>query len=289
MTNAVSAPPLTLTPGAVWVIQALLEIELLPQILGLNPWIVGDGVPGLEDPGVKTLQERKPDGSGRLGPAVIDEAGRVHPAVADWFETLAIPDVMLSCLGTAGDVYMAAVLCRRGGRHAAASRVADEVIVHDAGQIRGMGDLAQQVMSWIINPESPAKPAKFEPITVPTDKFTKALGDVIHRNRGAGAMFSGLGLTPSQQKIILAASDRPSRTIGVAATQFNARGEHVSEASVALIETSEGLVVNGPRRGRDRRWWTQIEPATPAAVERALTALVESLPTPHWRNHSRRG
>ncbi|WP_078345181.1 ESX secretion-associated protein EspG [Mycobacteroides chelonae] len=276
MPSEVSAPPLTISPAGVWIVQALLNVEMLPAALVLRPWVSGEGTPAPTDPGMQTLREA----------GVVTAERDVHPAVADWFETLSAPDVMLSCLGVAGDVNMRAVLARRDGRHVAVSRVDEEVIFQDAGAVRGMGDVARLVLDWM-GGAAALTPAKFDPIAVPTVPLTKALGDVIHRNRGAAAILGRLGLNSAQQKIVMAAADRPVRSLGLAISQYSLKGEFVSPAAVSVIETSAGLVVNGPKMGSDKRWWTRIEPGTLDSLTRALGELVKSLPTPHWRNHSR--
>jgi hypothetical protein len=59
-------------------------------------------------------------------------------------------------------------------------------------------------------------------------------------------------------------------------------------SGVSLHLEPEGRVVTGPVRGEDCTWWTRISPGTTDAVARALRSLVATLPTPAWREHSRR-
>jgi hypothetical protein len=256
-----------------WLLQALCGVETLPAALMLRPYVPAAGPP-IGHPGVAVLRD---------GGVVVD-GHTVHPRIAEWIEVLGSPDVELCGAIRRSDDYLWLAVARRGDMHVAASRHYDDVIVEDLGQVGSLRELVVRILP-LCGP--PVEPVGFEPVTVPSQVLVEGLGQVVRGEHSAGVALGGLGLSGEQRRVLMRAADQPLTELSLGVVQHDSRGDHIANAAVTVTDTTEGRIVMGPVRGEDGTWWTHISPGTIDAVVRSLRALVATLPTPGWREHSR--
>jgi hypothetical protein len=263
------------TCEGIWLLQALCGVELLPAMLVLRPYVAAGGPPP-DHPGLAVLREA----------SAIDEDHRVHPRIAGWIEALGAPDVLLCGSLRRGADHLRLAIARRGDLHVAITRCADEVTVEEMGRVSSVRDLVRAVLP-LAGP--PPEPARFDPITVPTDGLLVGLNDVVQGTHTPAVAFAELGITAAQRRVLMLAADTPLADLALTIVQHDAQGDHVAKAAVTVTDTREGRIVTGPLVGEDGRWLTQISPGTEDAITRALRSLVSTLPCPAWRAHSRDG
>jgi len=261
------------TCEGVWLLQALCGVETLPAALMLRPYVAAAGPP-VGHPGVAVL---------RNAGALIDDH-TVHPRLAEWLEVLGAPDVELQGGIRRGGQYLQLAVARRNGLHVAASRHHDSVTIEDLGQISSLRELVARILPLC----GPAvEPARFEPLTVPSSALSKGLGQVVRGEHTPAVALEGLGLSAPQRSVLMRAADQPLTELSLGVVQHDSRGCHVAKAAVSVTDTTDGRIVTGPVRSGNGSGWTQISPGTTDAVARSLRALISTLPTPAWRDHSR--
>jgi hypothetical protein len=264
------------TCEGVWLLQALCGVETLPAMLMLRPYLSLIGPP-VGHPGVAVLRDAG---------ALLDEH-TVHPRIAEWLEVLGAPDVELCGAIRRGNDHsdcLQLAVARRDDLHVAASRHNDNVTIEDLGQVGSLRELVMRILP-LCGP--PVQPVDFEPLTVPSAVLTEGLQQEARGEHTATAALGGLGMSARQRRVLLRAADQPLTELFLGVIQHDNRGVHVADMAVTITDTIEGRVVTGPERGEDGTWWTHISPGTTDAVVRSLRALVATLPTPTWRDHSR--
>ena len=261
------------TCEGVWLLQALCGVETLPPALMLRPYVAAAGPPA-GHPGIAVLRDA----------GVLVDDHTVHPRIAEWIEVLGAPDVELYGGIRRGDDYLWLAVARRGELHVAASRHDDDVTIEELGQVRSLRELVVRILP-LCGP--PMEPVGFEPVTVPSQSLAEGLGQVVHGEHTAAAALGGLGLSAQQRRVLMRAADQPLSALSLGVVQHDSRGCHVAKAAVTVTDTTDGRIVTGPVRSANGSWWTQISPGTTDAVARSLRALISTLPTPAWRDHSR--
>jgi hypothetical protein len=264
------------TCEGVWLLQALCGVETLPAALELSPYVSEIGAP-VGHPGIAILRDAG---------ALLDDH-TVHPRIAEWIEVLGAPDIELCGRIRRGSDrldYLQLAVARRDGLHVAASRHDDNVTIEDLGQVGSLRDLVTRILP-LCGP--PVEAVDFEPFMVPSLKFTESLGQVVRGEDAPAVALGALGLSARQRRVLIRAADQPLIELSLVVVQHDSRGDHVAHAAVTVTDTTEGRIVTGPVRGEDGIWWTHFSPCTIDAVARSLRALVATLPTPAWRDHSR--
>jgi hypothetical protein len=256
-----------------WLLQALCEVESLPAALMLRPYVSAAGPPD-DHPGIAVLRDA----------GVLLDEHTVHPRVAEWFEVLGAPDVELCGGVRRGDNYLQLAVVRRDDMHVAASRHDDNVIIEELGRVGSLRELVGRILPLC---GTAVEPVDFEPLTVPSVELIDGLGQVVRGDHAPAVAFGGLGITARQRRVLMRAADQPLAELSLSVVQHDSRGDYVARAAVTVTDTTEGRIVTGPVRGEDGTWWTHISPGTTDAVARSLKALVATLPTPAWREHSR--
>jgi EspG family len=261
------------TCEGIFLLQALCNVESLPAILLLRPFVAVAGVP-TSHPGMAVLRE--------AGVLLAEDV--VHPRIAEWMDILGAPDMQLCGNLRRGEQYLRLAVARRDDRHIAVTRCGDDITVEEMGRIGALSDLAARVLP-LAGPA--AEPARFSPITVPTAGLLEGLASVVNGEHTPVVAFAELSLTGEQRRILMLAADAPVMEFSLTMVQHDSRGDHIAKAAVTITDTAEGRVVTGPLRSDDGAWLTQISPGTDDAIGRALRSLVSTLPSPAWRDHSR--
>lgn len=267
------------TCEGVWLLQAFCGVETLPAALMLRPYVPATGPP-VGHPGVAVLRDAG---------ALLDDH-TVHPRIAEWIEVLGAPDVEL-CGGIRRDRdspdqpdYLQLAVARRDDLHVAASRHHDAVTIEELGRVGSLRELVARILP-LCGP--PVEPVGFEPVMVPSQGLSEGIGQVVRGEHTPSVALGGLGLSVQQRRVLMRAADQPLTELWLGVVQHDSRGDHVAEAAVTVTDTTEGRIVTGRVRSEDGVWWTHISPGTTDAVARSLRALVATLPTPAWREHSR--
>lgn len=261
------------TCEGVWLLQALCGVETLPAALMLRPYVSAAGPP-VGHPGVAILRDA----------GVLLDEHTVHPRVADWIEVLGAPDIVLCGGILRGQENLQLAVARRDDLHVAASRHDDNVTIEELGQVGSLRELVGRILPLC---GAPVEPGDFEPLTVPSAALIDSLVQVVRGEATAAVALGGLGLSARQRRVLMRAADQPLTELSLVVVQHDGRGDHFSNGAVTVIDTAEGRIVTGPARNEDGTWWTHISPGTSDAVARSLRALVATLPTPTWREHSR--
>jgi hypothetical protein len=197
---------------------------------------------------------------------------------------LSAPEVELFGGIVRGEDSLQLAVARRDDLHVAALRHQDAVTIQDLGQVGSMRELVVRILP-LCGP--PVQPVDFEPITVPTMGLVEGIIEAVRGEHTPAAALGGLGLSARQRRILVEAADRPLCTLSLGVVQHDSRGDNVGNSAVTVTDIAEGRIVTGPVRSEDGSWWTHISPGTADAVARSLRALVDTLPTPAWREHSR--
>jgi hypothetical protein len=269
----VAVSVLETTREGVWLLQALCGVETLPTTLMLQPYVSAAGPP-VGHPGIAILREAG---------ALLDDH-TVHPRIAEWIDVLGAPDVELFGQIRRGDDYLHFAVARRDDLHVAASRHEDAVTIEELGRVGSPRELVERILP-LCGP--PVQPVDLEPVTVPMTALIDVLTDVVRGGQALSVAMAGLGLSGRQRRVLVGACDQPLTTLSMGVVQHDSRGDHIAQAAVTVIDTTEGRIVAGPVLSEDGTWWTHISPGTTDAVTRSLRALVATLPTPAWREHSR--
>jgi hypothetical protein len=272
----VAVSVLETTCEGVWLLQALCGVETLPAALMLRPYVPAAGAP-VGHPGVAVLRDA----------GVLVDDHTVHPRIAEWLEVLGSPDVELHGgirRGKDDLDYLQLAVARRDGLHVAAARHHDHVTIEELGQVGSLRELVVRILP-LCGP--PVEPVGFEPVTAPSQRLIEGLGQLVRGERVAAVILGGLGLSVRQRSVLMRAADQPLTEMSLGVVQHDSRGDHIANAAVTVTDTTEGRIVTGPVRSEDGTWWTHISPGTTDAVARSLRALVATLPTPVWREHSR--
>lgn len=267
------ATVLSTTTEGVWLLQALSDVECLPAVLLLRPYVAAGGAPA----GHRGIRAMRDAG------ALLDEQ-TVHPQIAEWLEVLGAPDIVLCGMVRRGDEHLRLAVARRGSMHVAASRSGDDVTIELVGEVASVAGLVARIMP-LCGPTTP--PARIETITVPSTELTNGLGQIMQGDHSPVVALRGLGLSATQQRVLVAAADNPITELSMGLVQYTSRGDYVAEAAVTVTDSAEGRLVTGPVLASDGRWWTQISGGTDDAITRALGSLIKTLPNPAWRDHSR--
>lgn len=261
------------TCEGVWLLQALCGVEALPASLMLRPFVsLADSPDG--HPGIAVLRAA----------GVLLDGNTVHPRIAEWMEVLGAPDVELFGGIQRGEDALQLAVARRDDLHVAASRHQDAVTIEDLGRVGSLRELVARILP-LCGP--PVEPVDFEPITVPTMELLEGIVETLRGEHTAAVALRGLGLTARQRRVLMQAADQPLSTLSLGVIQHDSRGDNIGNAAVTVTDITEGRIVTGPVRSEDGTWWTHISPGTTDAVARSLRALVATLPTPAWREHSR--
>jgi hypothetical protein len=264
---------LDITCEGLWLLQALCGVETLPVLLALRPYAAAAGAP-VGHPGIAILREAG---------ALLDDQ-TVHPRIAEWIDVLGAPDVELCASIRRSDEHLRLAVARRDGLHVAASRYNDDLTIEELGHVGSVRELVSRILP-LCGPAVAA--AGFEPIAMPSLRLIDGLDQVVGGEHSPAAALAGLGLSAEQRNVLILAADKPVMEMSLGVVQHDSRGQHVAQAAMAVTDTTVGRIVTGPMRGEDGTWWTRISPGTNDAVARALRSLVDTLPTPSWREHSR--
>ena len=263
---------LTTTCEGLWVLQALCGVETLPSALLVRPFIA-DGGPPLGHPGIEVLREAG---------AIVGED--VHPQIRVWLEALGSPDIELDCTITRRGADLRVAIARRDGITVAATRHEDDITIENIGAVPSMRALLARLLP-VCGPE--VAPADFNPIMVSSADLMEGMAGVMRGDHTPAVALGRLGLDPTQRRIVAAATQEPDMQMAIAVVRHDGSGDHVGIAAVAVIDTSEGRVVNGPVRGDNGAWWTMITPGNLDAGGRALDALLRTVGVTSWTAHSR--
>lgn len=258
------------TPEGMWVLQALAEVETLPGMLVLRPWVRESGPPPGNHLGIPVLQEK----------GLILPDGRVHPQAKAWLELLSAPTMEINADIRVGDQHLRLAIARRGDLHVSISRTDEWVLMEDLGEVRSMEMLVRRMLP-LCGPMKP--PAALEPVTVPSADFMRGLAEVVRGHHSPAAGLRDLDLTAEQRKIVVQAADKPEMELALTVVQHSATDDYVAEAAVAVTDCAYGRIVTGPVVSPDGTWLTQICGGTTETITRALQLLIKTLPVPHWQ------
>lgn len=271
---------LELNVDAALVLQSLVGIDSYPAVLALLPNIYDS-----QDRDWVHAVVRD-----RLAQAGILEGDRVHPRVAHWLECLYRPDVELVARiveieqdadqrRLAGMLRLS--LVRAGETHVLAARFDDDIVLQEVFTAGRPLRTAADALAGVLGP---AEPLQFESITAPA------------------AQVDELGIESSdevEQGLIELGADRRSAIVlvrelaavtcraEILAVEHHDGGSTQSRACMTLFQTPLGRVVATPSIGLDGQVWVTFSPGDVPAIEAAIAALVQLLPSASWTDTAR--
>lgn len=307
---------LSTTSEGLWLTAALSGVTRLPAALRVRP--VGDLEAMLAShPGLKDLEE-----------AGICQGRTLDPDVQEWLLTLGRCDIEVSImvnrpterterlvgppptfdpgvdpqqdpLGAAEALRAwrahqpadrAAVLCRRSGQWVVAARVwqggdepLDEVTIcpldRDTTPTQAVVDIMGDELA-----------ADFEGINVEAQRLEQVLATWQADPQGCDVIgeLLKLGLTARQARVVVAVSDAGAVRASIGAAQYSLDGPAFAASGALVVDTLMGRVVVSSSSGEGQQRWTMLFPGTPARIGRAVSDVLQSLPSgAGWDRHER--
>ena len=307
---------LSTTSEGLWLTAALTGVTRHPAALRVRP--VGDaeamlashpGLPVLEEAGVcqgRTLDPDVREWLLTLGRCDIDVSIRVTRPDERAERLSGPPEIFRTPVDPLKEPLVAAaalrawrahqtadrtaVLCRRDGKWVVAARVwqtgeepLDEVTISpledDTTVFEAVNDLLGEEL-----------PAEFEGISIEAERLESVLTtwqadpqsyDVI------GELLN-LGLTARQARVVVAVSDTGAVRATIGATQYSLNGPEFAATGAVVIDSLMGRVVISSSANEDQQRWTMLFPGTPARVGRAVSDVLQELPSgADWERHQR--
>ncbi len=183
----------------------------------------------------------------------------------------------------------AAVLCRRAGQWVLAARVwqsgeepLDEVTISPLGD----NTLTQAVLD-ILGEEVPAE---FEGINIEAQRLEPVLSRWQADPQGTDviAELLKLGLTARQARMVVAVCDVGAVRASIGAVQHSLDGPAFAASGATVVDTLMGRVVVSSNTGEDQQRWTMLFPGSAARIQRALSDVLQELPSgTGWEHHQR--
>jgi hypothetical protein len=97
-----------------------------------------------------------------------------------------------------------------------------------------------------------------------------------------------LGLTARQARVVVAVSDTGAVRATIGATQYSLDGPEFAATGAVVIDSLMGRVVISSTASDDQQRWTTLFPGTPARVGRAVSDVLQELPSgSDWERHQR--
>jgi hypothetical protein len=185
----------------------------------------------------------------------------------------------------------AAVLCRRDGRWVLAARVwqggdepIDEVTV---SPLDGDTTMTEAVVD-ILGEELPAD---FEGINIEAQRLETVLSNWQADPRGHDVIgeLIGLGLTARQARVVVAVCDVGAVRASIGAVQYSLDGPSCAATGAMVVDTLMGrVVISSTSTGEDQQRWTMVFPGTAARIGRAVSDVLQELPSgTGWQHHQR--
>ena len=183
-----------------------------------------------------------------------------------------------------------AVLCRRDGKWVVAARVwqtgeepIDEVTI---SPLEGDTTLTQAVNDLL----GEEIPANFEGINVESGRLESVLSNWQADPQGYDVIgeLLKLGLTARQARVVVAVSDTGAVRAAIGATQYSLDGPEFAATGAMVVDSLMGRVVISSSTNDDQQRWTMLFPGTPARVGRAVSDVLQELPSgTGWEHHQR--
>lgn len=307
---------LSTTSEGLWLTAALSGITRLPATLRVRP--VGDteallsshpGLPILQEAGVcqdRTLDPDVQEWLLTLGRCDIDVSLMVtRPAERaqrltgppEMFQSSADP--LKEPLAAAADLRTwrahqaadrTAALCRRDGKWVLAARVwqtgeepIDEVTVCPLEGDTTVFDAVSDLLGDEL-------PAEFEGINIEADRLEAVTSSWQADPQGYDVIgeLLKIGLTSRQARVVVASCDAGAVRASIGATQYSLDGPSFAATGAMVVDSLMGRVVISSSAGEDEQRWMMLFPGTPARVQRAVSDVLQELPSGGaWENHQR--
>lgn len=201
---------------------------------------------------------------------VVDIYGTPHPTVAEMVDTLSRADRALEGRWWRRDVdggtMVRFVVCRKGERHVVAARDGEMLVVQLVAPQIGLAGMVTTVLG-------PANPADVEPLTGVATKLAEC------RTASEIAQY---GVAPTSARVYAEIIANPLSWVEITASERHPGGTiTTTDLAAGVADSRQGRLVSIPRRVNGDLYGSFL-PGTPENLERALTGLVEFLPSGAW-------
>lgn len=204
---------------------------------------------------------------------ILTAFGDPHPEVAAMVDALSRPDRTLDCRWWRRDIgakMVRFVVCRKGERHVVAARDDDMLVLQRVAPQIGLAGMVNVVIGN-------TAPANVEPLTGIATKLADAR---------TAEQLAKYGLPPSSARIYAEATSKPDSWVEITANERHPGGTY-SQAGVGagVLDSTHGRIVSIPRRVNGELYGSFV-PGSPDNLHRALTGLMEFLPSGAWFDRS---
>lgn len=272
----------------VWALQALLGVERMPVTLHLKPYIPSAHSDLLVDtdagkvPLASTAQYHSLVQAG-----VIDEHGRVDPAVRDWMTvlgraereavlTIRRPDQPATHDSSATVHERTMVVCRYGRYLAMAARDGDEMVIGGVGETEEPTRQVELMCQMLVPALGEHPPADIEGINVPKDMMQMAIDAAGQTPEGMAAALRRLGLGPWEVEVVQAASRLDQSAMAVVAVIDHCPDVRPHPRVLTVADTEYGRISFTTTTGADGKEWMSIWPTTASGLRDDLANLLSA-------------
>ena len=131
---------------------------------------------------------------------------------------------------------------------------------------------------------------RFEGINIEAERLEQVLGKWQKNPQGSDVIgeLLKLGLTARQARVVVAACDAGAVRASIGATQYSLDGPEFAASGAMVVDTLMGRVVISSSTGEDQQRWTMLFPGTAARIGRAVSDVLQELPSgTGWEHHER--
>lgn len=273
-----------LNVDAALLLQSLIGIEGYPDVLALLPNVFDFQ----DEARVQAVIGR------RLTETGIIDGGRVHPRIAYWLRCLHRPDMELAARILDLDLDVRAAdrrpramlrmsLVRSGDTHVLATRCNDDLVIQQLDTGSQPLRTAAAVLATALGP---AEPLPFDSVTAPLDRLSDLPDDPPDEIRHAWRKFGASNRTAT---VLATVTSVVQRSADITMIEHQDGRSVETPTGASIFDTPAGRIVAMPSRGIDEQLWCTFTSGDSAALEAAVTALVQLLPARSWTPPSDRG
>ncbi|MFB8281061.1 ESX secretion-associated protein EspG [Nocardia colli] len=266
-----------LNVDAALLLRDLVGIDAYPVVLAILPNIYR-----IEDRDrVRAVLQRQLVEAG-----IIDDDGRIHPAVAHWLRCLDRPDVELAArisdttLATDSQSMLRFSLVRRGDSHVMAVRYDDHVVIQSIFPTGRPMDTVATALCAALG-DWPA--LEFDPMVATLTQLAGVPAGSAERRQA----LLELGATPRTAAVLGRELDAVLHRAEVVMIGHRNGSFAQPELCTSVLDTPAGRIAVIPHRALDGEVWSTYLPGDASAVRAGVEALAELLPSGSWSAASR--
>lgn len=248
---------------------------------GQFPWVLAITAPYTDAQHESAFDAAQTDALVRAG--VLDDRGRVHPAVAEWIGVVCFCDrwLELRFVGPGGTGLLRGVLARRGTQTVVALRTA-QLVTFTAMTV----DHPEALVPIVVSGLAGRRPADFPEFALPARVGMRA-DERLRAGAPLTEVLEFLGVPVSARPVVESVFCGPRSYVEIVAGQRR-DGEHAtSDVGIGVVDAAAGRILISPWRAADGEWISTFAPGTRFNIAVAVERLTATLPEGRWFPHAR--